>query len=238
MIPTTIMPPTGYAPLPNPRSAPDAEREMEDAFDLNNEHHDVDNEMTPLTIDEETRHAESSSSIQQPTPNQIPTYDFEREYDFPPPGSPPPLSEQARPNDFGNSNGVLPNSPIDRPQPKQSLFRRMLGAILPSQYQPVATESHHMTPTGRGNDGVFANVVAKPQPARTVQADNGEIIIVPEETQKDTPPVCFVLFRHFLKLILQPLSLVIPGGTSGCRSSVLGNHDTCTWSPFRGRPLH
>jgi hypothetical protein len=136
--------------------------------------------------------------MQQSTPNQIPTYDFDREYDFPPPGSPTPPLAEARPNDYGNSNGLLPDSPIDRPQPKRPLFRRILGAILPSQYQPVATESRHLTPTGRGNDGVFANVVAKPQPARTVQTDNGEVIVVPEESQKDTPPVCFDFFcRNF-----------------------------------------
>jgi hypothetical protein len=176
---------------------------MEDAFDLNDEQHDADdNETTPFThnIDDGIPQAESSSSRQQATPNQIPTYDFEREYDFPPPGSPPPPSAQATPNDYGNSNGLMPSSPIDRPQPRQPLFRRLLGAILPSQYQPVANEASR--PTGHGNDGVFANVVAKPHPARTVRSDNGEVIIMPEESQKDTPPVRFeYFFPTFLELM-------------------------------------
>jgi hypothetical protein len=182
-MPTT----SGYAPLPNPRFAPDAEREMEDAFDLNNEHHD---ETTPLTRPAGNDAATSSS--RQPTLNQIPSYDFEREYDFPPPGSPPPPSAEAIPNDYGNSNGLLPSSPVDRPQLRQPWYRRLLGGILPSQYQPVATESHDSEPTGGGNDGVFANVVAKPYPARTLQAGEDEVIVMSEDAQKDTPPVCIL----------------------------------------------
>jgi hypothetical protein len=187
-----IMPSTTrYAPLPNPQFAQDAEREMEDAFDLTNE---LDIETTPLTRNLDPDVQASSSSQQQ----QISTYDFEREYDFPPPGSPPSPSAQARPNDYGNSNGLLPASPIDRPQQRMTWYRRILGAVLPSQYQPVATESHRL---GGGNDGVFANVVAKPQPARTMRTDDGEVIVIPEESQKDTPPVCFKSTFWFYILI-------------------------------------
>jgi len=181
-----------YAPLPNPRALPDPEREMEDAFDLNNEHQDDDDhegtETTPLTHTTQSQQAESSSSGGQSSVVPIPTYDFER-YDFPPPGSPPRPSSQALPNDHGNSNGYLPTSPIVRPQLRQSFFRRFTGALFPSQYQPVATDSHQTQPTGGGTDGVFANVMAKPVPARTVVSDSGEVHIVPEETQKDAPPV-------------------------------------------------
>jgi positive regulator of sigma E activity len=164
---------------------------MEDAFDLNNEHQDDDDhegtETTPLTHTTQSQQAESSSSGGQSSVVPIPTYDFER-YDFPPPGSPPRPSSQALPNDHGNSNGYLPTSPIVRPQLRQSFFRRFTGALFPSQYQPVATESHQTQPTGGGTDGVFANVMAKPVPARTVVSDSGEVHIVPEETQKDAPP--------------------------------------------------
>ena len=191
---------TRYLPL-----AQDAEREMEDAFDLNDENHDNDNETTPLTVVVDLHRlaaqAESSSSSgHQSNPNQLQSYDFDREYDFPPPGSPPLPSAQARANDYGNSNGLLPSSPIDRPQRRHPWYKRFLSAVLPSQYQSVPTESHHLSPTGGGNDGVFANVTAKPQPARTVRSDDGQVIVIPEDSQKDAPPVCltFLLSRvHF-----------------------------------------
>ena len=200
---------TRYLPLPQ-----HAEREIEDAFDLNDEHNDVDNdnETTPLTVVVHLHHpaqqAQSSSSFaHQSIPNQPQSYDFDREYDFPPPGSPPLPSAQARPNDYGNSNGLLPSSPIDRPQRRHPWYRRFLGAVLPSQYQPVATEPLHLSPTGGGNDGVFANVTAKPQPARTVRSDDGQVIVIPEDSQKDVPPVFFfpVCFPKFILLTLSCL---------------------------------
>lgn len=229
-----------YAALPNPRFAPDAEREMEDAFDLNDEHHNADMETTPLThnvVVNETPQAEFSSFNEQSTTNQIQSYDFEREYDFPPPGSPPPPSAESMPNDYGNSNGLLPSSPIDRPQHKQPLFRRIMSAILPSQYQPVATESPHLRRAGGGTDGVFANVVAKPQPARSVRTDNGEVIVMSEESQKDTPPVRFYLLFSTLGTQISTPFPVLPGSASRCSSSLLGNNNTCPWSCIRGRPL-
>ncbi|KAF8199605.1 metal homeostatis protein bsd2 [Pholiota molesta] len=191
-----------YAPLPNPRSAQDADREMEEAFDLE---HDMEedndahgaHESTPLT--RPTPHspkpappaAAADSSLQMET-SAIPsgTYDFEREYDFPPPGSPPPPTSQALPNDYGNSNGFLPTAPVAIPKPRRSLFQRVAGAILPTHYQRLPTENHSTRPTGGGieNDGVFANVTAKPQPVRTVRAANGEVHIVPEDNQKESPP--------------------------------------------------
>lgn len=189
--------PVRYTALPNPGSTPDTTCEMEEAFASDEEHdgHDA-SESTPLTQGVDSAPAESSLSSHQSA--AIPTYDFERSYDFPPPGSPPGPSSRALPNDFGNSNGLLPTSPIVRPQPKPSLFRRIMGAVVPSQYMPLATDSN-TRPTGGGleNDGVFANVVAKPQPARTILSDNGDIHIVPEETQKDAPPVSFI-FEKFL----------------------------------------
>ncbi|KAL0565679.1 hypothetical protein V5O48_016339 [Marasmius crinis-equi] len=41
---------------------------------------------------------------------------------------------------------------------------------------------------GSENDGVFANVTAKPQPAQVVRTSDGNIHLVPEETQKEAPP--------------------------------------------------
>jgi len=161
---------------------------MEDAFDLNdeldNEGHDT-HESTPLTIN--VRQETSSRSESSALPG---AYDFEREYDFPPPGSPPPPSARALPNDYGNSNGLLPTAPVAIPKPRRSIFRRIIGAVLPTQYQPVATEERSSRPTGGGteNDGVFANVTAKPQPARVIQTEDGNVHIMPEDNQKESPP--------------------------------------------------
>ncbi|KAJ3514592.1 hypothetical protein NLJ89_g2293 [Agrocybe chaxingu] len=158
-----------YAPLANPRSAPDAEREMQDAFDLDDEHDDQDghgaHESTPLTNN--VHSSEPESSLNKETTAIPGTYDFEREYDFPPPGSPPSPSARALPNDYGNTNGSYPHR----------------------LYQRVPTE-HTTHPTGGGieNDGVFANVTAKPQPARVIHGEDGDIHVVPEDTQKETPP--------------------------------------------------
>lgn len=38
------------------------------------------------------------------------------------------------------------------------------------------------------NDGVFANVMAKPTTGHVVTTENGEVYVMPEETQKEVPP--------------------------------------------------
>ncbi|KAF8807001.1 hypothetical protein BYT27DRAFT_7233704 [Phlegmacium glaucopus] len=183
--------PAGYTPLPNPRSNP--EREMADAFDLDDDvddHHSA-HETTPLTHDNNQPSSATSHVFPRETTSIPGTYDFEREYDFPPPGSPPSPSSRALPNDFGNSNGLLPMSPIQIPKPRVSFFRRAVGAILPTHYARVPTTEAHLTrPTGGGieNDGVFANVTAKPQRARVVQTDDGGIYVAPENSQDQGPP--------------------------------------------------
>jgi len=171
--------------LSNARSL-HAVREMDDAFDDND--NDDQQEAMPLT----QFHPQSPVSLLSSRtctdaagPNP---YDFEREYDFPPPGSPPSPSTSALPNNYGNSNGYLPTSPIIR-SPPQSIFRRTFGAFLPqSYYQPLSSDGR---PRGGGtdNDGVFANVTAKPASSMSVQTDNGDIHIAPEETQQEAPPV-------------------------------------------------
>lgn len=181
--------PAGYVSLPNPRSNP--EREMADAFDLDE---DVDDnhphEATPLTLNSDQPSATGRVFRRETT--SIPgAYDFEREYDFPPPGSPPRPSSRALPNDFGNSNGLLPIAPVQIPKPRVSFFRRAVGAILPTHYTRVPTTEVHSTRlTGGGieNDGVFANVTAKPQPSRVIHTEDGGIYVVPENTEDQTPP--------------------------------------------------
>lgn len=158
---------------------------MEDAFESDNED---DVESTPLN---NHRRARSEPRVPRDETSALPgAYDFEREYDFPPPGSPPRPSARALPNDYGNSNGLLPTSPIHVSRPRPSLFRRAVGAILPTHYQQVPSQAPPTRVTGGGveNDGVFANVMAKPQPARVVRTEDGDVHLVPEESQKETPP--------------------------------------------------
>lgn len=184
-----------YAPLPNPRSAPDAERELDDAFESDNDDDQTAHmESTPFT-----RSYTSSQRGAVPPPLTIPgAYDFEHDYDYdyPPPGSPPVPTAHALPNDYGNSNGLLPSSPTRPLSNRPSFFRRAVGALLPQHYTRVPTESESsVRPRGGGleNDGVFANVMAKPGRAVPVRSDNGETYIVPEDVQKDAPPVSWLL---------------------------------------------
>ncbi|ESK93207.1 metal homeostatis protein bsd2 [Moniliophthora roreri MCA 2997] len=177
--------PARYSPLQN-------NDELNAAFDGEDESED---ESTPLnrnqngsTTPTSTSHSQTTSDNQaQPVPG---AYDFERDYDHPPPGSPPGPSALALPNDFGNSNGLLPSSPI-RPQ------FQVVGAVLPTHYARVPTEeggsgagNGRRTRIGGGteNDGVFANVMAKPQPAQVVHMPDGNVHLVPEEVQKEAPP--------------------------------------------------
>lgn len=172
---------------------------MEEAFESDNDD-DADSvhESTPLT---NTNSNGDDSTAADPLPGQhrrmtsstIPgAYDFEREYeyDYPPPGSPPGPSASALPNDFGNTNGVLPSSPVQPPAPRRSFFRRIAGTLLPSHYVRVPTEAGSSRTIGGGteNDGVFANVMAKPQRPRVIRTENGETHMVPEEVQKEVPP--------------------------------------------------
>ncbi|KAG6817149.1 hypothetical protein H0H87_012110 [Tephrocybe sp. NHM501043] len=175
--------PAHYAPIP---SQHDADRELDAAFEADDDDDD-DKHTTERTV-LVTPPREPASSIPG-------AYDFEREYayDYPPPGSPPAPSAHALPNDYGNSNGLLPTSPASVPRPpRQNFFRRAVGAILPSHYVRVPTsESSSRLVVGAGleNDGVFANVVAKPGRGQTAVAEDGSIFMVPEETsQKDVPP--------------------------------------------------
>ncbi|KAK0466218.1 uncharacterized protein EV420DRAFT_1636808 [Desarmillaria tabescens] len=170
--------PSHYSRLPNPSL--DAERELEDAFESENEDDGFSHsERTPLN--------NSSSNVVVPG-----AYDFERDYDYPPPGSPPGPSAFALPNDFGNTNGQIPASPVEtRSAPRQpSFFRRVVGAVLPTHYVRVPTQPAAPSVRGGGteNDGVFANVMAKPGRQRVVRAHDGNVHMVPEDIQKEPPP--------------------------------------------------
>jgi hypothetical protein len=52
-----------------------------------------------------------------------------------------------------------------------------------------APSTSHALGGGIENDGVFANVMAKPQVSRVVHSEDGEVHMVPESSQKEAPPV-------------------------------------------------
>lgn len=184
-----------YAPLPNSRSVPDlhTDREMHEAFQLDNDDEEDDDhsESSPLT----GRHGYTASPRSELHPLTIATpgaYDFEREYDYdyPPPGSPPDPSA-AMPNNFGNTNGNLPSTPVRPTVNRPSILRRVAGVLLPLNYQRVPTEPQSQRRIGGGmdNDGVFGNVMAKPGRQVQVTNENGDVYMVPEESQSQAPPV-------------------------------------------------
>jgi hypothetical protein len=154
-----------YAPLPNnPSSNKDTHDEMEAAFDDSD---DEDN----IT---ETQPLNPASRSQPQTPVPAGTYDFNADYDYPPPGSPPRPSALALPNSHGNSNGITAFT-VDTSAPqRRGWFGRTAATLLPSHYVQRFGLGHHV-PTGvvgGGNnmDGVFANVTAKPtRPVRIQQ---------------------------------------------------------------------
>ncbi|THV08407.1 hypothetical protein K435DRAFT_10160 [Dendrothele bispora CBS 962.96] len=186
-----------YAPIPNPRSDQDAQHEMEAAFDDSDDEEDIHNasESQPLTSSH-TRTTSISPVTQTPitVSNRLPgTYDFENvDYDYPPPGSPPAPSAIALPNNHGNSNGLIPSFEVDssRVGPRRNWFQQTLTRVLPTRYQERL--GYSAAPTGAigggtSNDGVFANVTAKPSRPRTV-TEGDETYVVPEDSQNEAPP--------------------------------------------------
>ncbi|TFY67699.1 hypothetical protein EVJ58_g1454 [Rhodofomes roseus] len=170
--------PAGYAPLPNPRSEPDADRELEDAFD---DHEDDEHSATetsrlthghyvdshPLAVD--------TTAPSAATPTSRPgAYDFEREYES------PTFPHPAR-----------PHRPPTSPALMTGATRMASCQWPPSHYSRVPTEPNGASaPLGGGldNDGVFANVMAKPGRSVALTNENGEVIMVPEDSQNELPP--------------------------------------------------
>ena len=199
-----------YAPLPNTQTDPLLNDEMEAAFEDEDEDDDDDQvESRPLN-------PATYSPPRTPTPGR---YDFENfDYaSFPPPGSPTCPSSSSLPSDIGNSNGFIP-SPSDvrhASAPRPSWFRRSARVILPNSlisrlhldYEPA----HGIVGGGTDNDGVFANVTAKPSRPVLLRSGSSSVLpfsphscahsssplptyvgddtyLVPEDSQKDAPP--------------------------------------------------
>lgn len=172
-----------YAPVPNdPRANRGSQHEMDAAFDDDSDDEEI-SESQPLT----------RNSTPPSAPRTPGAYDFENvDYDYPPPGSPPAPSAVALPNNFGNSNGLIPTFQLDPSlaAPRRPWMSRVLGNILPSRYSEMLGYTrvpHGVVGGGTGNDGVFANVTAKPSRPVTIQ-EGDETYVVPEDARNEAPP--------------------------------------------------
>ena len=198
------MPSAPYAPLPTQPTQEDADRDLQDAFGDDDDEEDT---LESTRLINRTHHSpggDPPSHADRPEQHQLHTpgaYDFERDYDYtmPPPGSPPRPSATALPNDYGNSNGFIPApltvNPFRSGRSSNRLtffFRKAVGSILPTHYQTLPTESPSPRIVGGGiqNDGVFANVMAKPVPSARPVIDDGSVFLAPETVLSQAPPVC------------------------------------------------
>ncbi|KAI0036811.1 hypothetical protein K488DRAFT_40445 [Vararia minispora EC-137] len=187
-----------YAPLPIARSDAAVNREMEAAFDDDEDEDDFQN--PPETRPLNTNRPPTRSHPPQPTSTRNPstpvTYDFEN-FDYanmPPPGSPPRPSSSALPNGYGNSNGYVPDLnelDLSHTGPRRGWFRRVAASVLPAstvrRWGLDYEQPSGAVGGGTSNDGVFANVTAKP--GRNIEIRDGDnIYLIPEETQKEAPP--------------------------------------------------
>ncbi|KAF8812570.1 hypothetical protein BYT27DRAFT_7183016 [Phlegmacium glaucopus] len=164
----------------------DREVEMQAAFDYSDDEDDehTSSEAHPLN-------PVTTAPISLPTPTHVPgTYNFDTvDYDYPPPGSPPPPSALALPNNHGNSNGLVPEFDPLSSRPRRMWFQRAAVTVLPSSILSAMGLAPPSGPIGGGtnNDGVFANVTAKPTAPNRVQ-DGDDIYVVPEDARQEAPP--------------------------------------------------
>ena len=194
-----------YAPLPNnPNAAEGVSDELEAAFDESDDEDNV-TELHPLNLisNSHPRHTYTAA----PNPG---TYDFEADYDYPPPGSPPGPSAIALPNNIGNSNGIttftVDSSALGQ---RRGWFGRTISSVLPTQYAQRLGFSSQVASGAVGGgsnmDGVFANVTAKP--SRPIRVQDGTLCLfirtadihtqilvgddsylVPEDSRSEGPP--------------------------------------------------
>lgn len=176
--------PARYAPLPTQRPPEHSDDELDAAFDGSDDELDYDDDNAPISESQPLNPSRSGhtspplSAQNYPPPISIPgAYDFERvDYDVPPPGSP----TRAESNDYGNSNGLVPSFDTDidlaghRHRGVGSWFSRTAANLLPSHYVRrfgLVGQSASAAHVGGGgmNDGVFANITAKPERRRQQQ---------------------------------------------------------------------
>ncbi|KAF9226591.1 hypothetical protein BS17DRAFT_775863 [Gyrodon lividus] len=196
-----------YAPIPNPRTDPDTNPELDAAFDDSDDEDDA-NESHPLNPNRPSSPPLPSSSsshdhnVNNGAYSNTPlAYDFNTpvaDWEQPPPGSPPPPTSLSLPNSIGNSNGIIPVfAPDTIPRAPTSWWKRSVSAVLPSYYVSRfgfdtsgrrPSESTRVIGGGTGNDGVFSNVSAKPSTTGTRVQEGDGIYIVPEESLTTAPP--------------------------------------------------
>ncbi|KAF7301787.1 hypothetical protein MIND_00744400 [Mycena indigotica] len=175
-----------YAPLPNNNVDEEGRNEMDAAFD------DSDDEDENRPLNPTPSSPVAATHVSRASTHIPGTYNFEVDYDMPPPGSPPGPSSTALPNEHGNSNGFIPNfaSAVDSVSrgPRLGWFKRAATAVLPTHYvQRLGMSGADRNVMGTNNDGVFANVTAKPTPPVRIQ-DGDSTYIVPEEVRAEAPP--------------------------------------------------
>jgi hypothetical protein len=190
-----------YAPLPNnPASERDINDELEAAFDDSDDEENT-SESHPLNP------TSRSPAVATHVPG---TYDFNADYDYPPPGSPPQPSAVALPNSYGNSNGITSFTVDNTTQSRrQGWFGRTAAAVLPTHYVQRFGLGRRVPSGAVGGgsnmDGVFANVTAKPTRPVRVQDGTRQLIyspmtlnahgllgddtyLVPEDSHGEAPP--------------------------------------------------
>ena len=74
-------------------------------------------------------------------------------------------------------------TPINFPQSTRRI------TVTPQSYKRIGRGGDRPRGGGTDNDGVFANVTAKPAAPVSLVTDNGDVHVVPEETQQEAPPV-------------------------------------------------
>ncbi|EKM59104.1 uncharacterized protein PHACADRAFT_249326 [Phanerochaete carnosa HHB-10118-sp] len=191
-----------YAPIPNPRTGPNVQDEMEAAF-LESDDEDEHDDRSHIRAPGMTRNGYSSLPNVEPdtlsSPSREPgapqAYDFERadygeDWARPPPGSPPASTQFFQVQTQGNSNGVIPDFTAAARYAQRSTggwARRVLPQRVAERLGLGSSHVEGVVGGGTLNDGVFANVTAKPsRPVRATEGDN--TYLVPEESQKDAPP--------------------------------------------------
>lgn len=176
--------PSRYTALPTQRPSEHSDDELDAAFDGSDDEPDYDDDNAPVSESQPLNPSRSGraspplSTQNRPPPIVIPgTYDFERvDYDVPPPGSP----TRAMANDHGNTNGNVPSFDTDVHLSRlerggaRSWFSRTAAGLLPSHYVHrlgLGGPSTSAARVGGGsmNDGVFANMTAKPERRRPQQ---------------------------------------------------------------------
>lgn len=140
---------------------------MEAAFDCSD-----DEDVSNATESQPLNPCPSSPLMAESFHHQSGAYSFENvDYDYPPPGSPPPPSATALPNDIGNSNGFIPDFTTPASHgPRRMWFQRAAAMLLPSSvFSRTNTAVRGPIGGGTNNDGVFSNVTAKPTLPTRVQ---------------------------------------------------------------------